>query len=68
MSVCRASRRLYKDAKNIMDPEVRHKQIVPIAKMPTLAAAATGSASGCRSLTDNSLGFTANFLDDVEGG
>ena len=31
----------YPDAKNIFDPEVRHKQIIRlIAKMPTLAAAA----------------------------
>jgi citrate synthase len=54
----------YKDAKNIMDPEVRHKQIVRlIAKMPTLAAACHRFSVGMPFVyPDNSLGFTANFL------
>jgi len=42
----------YLDAKDIFDPESRSKQIIRlIAKMPTLAAAATASAWACRSST-----------------
>jgi citrate synthase len=54
----------YAEAKDISDPEVRHKQIVRlIAKMPTLAAACHRFSVGMPFVyPDNSLGFTANFL------
>ncbi len=54
----------YLDAKDIGDPENRHKQIVRlIAKMPTLAAACHRFSVGMPFVyPDNSLGFTANFL------
>ncbi|HEX4903587.1 MAG TPA: citrate synthase [Acidimicrobiales bacterium] len=54
----------YDNAKDIMDEEVRHKQIVRlIAKMPTLAAACHRFSVGMPFVyPDNSLGFTANFL------
>jgi citrate synthase len=54
----------YLDAKDIGDPDNRHKQIVRlIAKMPTLAAACHRFSVGMPFVyPDNSLGFTANFL------
>jgi citrate synthase len=54
----------YPNAKEIDDPEIRHKQIVRlIAKMPTLAAACYRFSVGMPFVyPDNSLGFTANFL------
>jgi citrate synthase len=54
----------YLDAKQIHDPDVRHKQIVRlIAKMPTLAAACHRFSVGMPFVyPDNSLGFAANFL------
>jgi citrate synthase len=54
----------YLDAKEIGDPENRHKQILRlIAKMPTLAAACHRFSVGMPFVyPDNSLGFTANFL------
>jgi len=54
----------YDNAKEIMDEEVRHKQIVRlIAKMPTLAAACHRFSVGMPFVyPDNSLGFTSNFL------
>ena len=54
----------YPDAKDIFDPESRHKQIIRlIAKMPTLAAAAHRFSVGMPFVyPDNSLDFTANFL------
>jgi citrate synthase len=54
----------YDNAKDINDPDVRHKQIVRlIAKMPTLAAACHRFSVGMPFVyPDNSLGFTANFL------
>jgi citrate synthase len=53
----------YPEAKDIFDPEIRHKQIVRlIAKMPTLAAAATASASGCPSSTRTTRSLPENFL------
>ena len=54
----------YDNAKDIDDPDVRHKQIVRlIAKMPTLAAACHRFSVGMPFVyPDNSLGFTANFL------
>jgi citrate synthase len=54
----------YLDAKDIGDPENRHKQMLRlIAKMPTLAAACHRFSVGMPFVyPDNSLGFTANFL------
>lgn len=54
----------YLDAKEIFDPESRHKQIIRlIAKMPTLAAAAHRFSVGMPFVyPDNSLDFTSNFL------
>jgi citrate synthase len=54
----------YLDAKDIADPDNRHKQILRlIAKMPTLAAACHRFSVGMPFVyPDNSLGFTANFL------
>jgi citrate synthase len=54
----------YLDAKDIYDPESRHKQIVRlIAKMPTMAAACHRFSVGMPFVyPDNSLGFSANFL------
>jgi len=54
----------YDNAKDIMDEEIRHKQIVRlIAKMPTLAAACHRFSVGMPFVyPDNSLGFTSNFL------
>jgi citrate synthase len=54
----------YNDAKEIHDPEIRHKQIVRlIAKMPTLAAACHRFSVGMPFVyPDNSLSFTENFL------
>ena len=54
----------YPEAKEIFDPEIRHKQIVRlIAKMPTLAAAAHRFSVGMPFVyPDNSLDFPSNFL------
>ena len=54
----------YLDAKEIFDPESRHKQITRlIAKMPTLAAAAHRFSVGMPFVyPDNSLDFCSNFL------
>ncbi len=54
----------YLDAKEIFDPDSRHKQIVRlIAKMPTLAAAAHRFSMGMPFVyPDNSLDFAGNFL------
>ena len=54
----------YPNAKDIDDPDSRHKQIVRlIAKMPTLAAACHRFSVGMPFVyPDNSLSFTANFL------
>jgi citrate synthase len=54
----------YLDAKEIFDPESRHKQVIRlIAKMPTLAAAAHRFSVGMPFVyPDNSLDFTENFL------
>ena len=54
----------YLDAKDIFDPESRHKQIIRlIAKMPTLAAAAHRFSVGMPFVyPDNSLDFCSNFL------
>ena len=54
----------YLDAKEIFDPESRHKQVTRlIAKMPTLAAAAHRFSVGMPFVyPDNSLDFCANFL------
>ncbi|NJD67297.1 MAG: citrate synthase [candidate division NC10 bacterium] len=55
----------YPDAKNIMDPVARHRQIIRlIAKMPTLAAYAYRHSRGLPyAYPDNSLSFTGNFLN-----
>jgi citrate synthase len=54
----------YPDAKDIHDPDNRHRQIVRlIAKMPTLAAACHRFSVGMPFVyPDNSLPFAANFL------
>ena len=54
----------YPEAKQITDPEIRHKQIVRlIAKMPTLAASAHRYSQGMPFVyPDNSLDLSANFL------
>ncbi|MGE3835440.1 MAG: citrate synthase [Acidimicrobiia bacterium] len=54
----------YPEAKEIADPEVRHKQIVRlIAKMPTLAACAHRFSQGMPFVyPDNSQDLPANFL------
>jgi citrate synthase len=54
----------YLDAKEIFDPESRHKQVTRlIAKMPTLAAAAHRFSVGMPFVyPDNSLDFCSNFL------
>jgi citrate synthase len=54
----------YPEAKDIFDPDIRHKQIVRlIAKMPTLAAAAHRFSVGMPFVyPDNSLDFASNFL------
>ncbi|MBW3576745.1 MAG: citrate synthase [Actinobacteria bacterium] len=55
----------YPEAKQIHDPEVRHKQIVRlIAKFPTLAAFAYRHSIGLRyAYPDNHLSFPGNFLN-----
>jgi len=57
----------YPDAKNIFDPDVRHKQVIRlIAKMPTLAAAAHRYSVGMPFVyPDSSLDFASNFLSMV---
>jgi citrate synthase len=57
----------YPDAKDIFDPETRHKQIIRlIAKMPTLAAAAHRFSVGMPFFyPDNTLDFPSNFLSMV---
>ena len=54
----------YKDAKDLSDPTVLHRQIVRlIAKMPTLAAAAHRFSVGMPFVyPDNTLSYTQNFL------
>jgi citrate synthase len=54
----------YPEAKEIHDPDIRHKQVVRlIAKMPTLAAACHRFSVGQPFVyPDNSLSFSANFL------
>jgi citrate synthase len=55
----------YPEARNILDPQVRHKQIIRlIAKLPTLAAFAYRHSQGLRYVyPDNDLSFTGNFLN-----
>ena len=55
----------YREAKEIHDPEIRHKQIVRlIAKMPTLAACGHRFSVGMPFVyPDNSKEFTENFLN-----
>ncbi len=55
----------YPEAKQIHDPEVRHRQIVRlIAKMPTLAAFAYRHASGLYyAYPDDELSYAGNFLN-----
>jgi citrate synthase len=57
----------YPEAKNILDEENRHNQIVRlIAKMPTLAAAALRFSAGMPFVyPDNSLTFPENFLSMI---
>ena len=54
----------YLDAKDIDDPDIRHKQIVRlIAKMPTIAACSYRFSEGMPFVwPDNTKGFTENFL------
>ncbi len=54
----------YPDAKRVMDPESRKKQIVRlVAKMPTLAAFAYRHSLGLPYVyPDNDLSYTGNFL------
>ncbi len=54
----------YPEAKDIEDPESRHKQIIRlIAKMPTIAAGAYRHSVGMPFVyPDNSLNFCSNFL------
>jgi citrate synthase len=54
----------YPEAKELDDPEVRHRQIVRlIAKVPTLAAACHRYSAGMPFVyPDNSLSFPENFL------
>src|SRR4051812_31339391 len=67
MSAVAALSTFYPEAKDIADDDVRHKQIVRlIAKMPTLAAACHRFSEGLPFVyPDNSLSFTANFLQMV---
>jgi citrate synthase len=55
----------YPEAKEIRDPEIRHKQVVRlVAKMPTLAACAYRFFVGMPFVfPDNTLDFTGNFLN-----
>ncbi len=55
----------YPDAKDIMNPESRQRQIIRLmAKMPTLAAYAYRHSRGLPyAYPDNSLSFTGNFLN-----
>jgi citrate synthase len=55
----------YPEAKDIRDPDNRHKQIVRlVAKMPTLAASTYRFFVGMPFVfPDNSLSYTANFLN-----
>ncbi len=55
----------YPEAKQVHDPEVRHRQIVRlIAKMPTLAAFAYRHAMGLYyAYPDDELSYAANFLN-----
>ncbi|HEV2131486.1 MAG TPA: citrate synthase [Longimicrobiaceae bacterium] len=54
----------YPEARNISDPQVRHKQIIRlIAKLPTLAAFAYRHTQGLPYVyPDNDLSYTGNFL------
>ncbi|MFP5309000.1 MAG: citrate synthase [Actinomycetes bacterium] len=55
----------YPEAKDIADPDIRHRQIVRlIAKYPTLAAFAYRHSIGMRyAYPDNDLSFAGNFLN-----
>ncbi len=55
----------YPEAKQVQDPEVRHRQIVRlIAKMPTIAAFAYRHAMGLYyAYPDDELSYTGNFLN-----
>ena len=55
----------YPEARNIQDPETRHKQIVRlIAKVPTIAAFAYRHSIGLPyAYPDNDLSFAGNFLN-----
>jgi citrate synthase len=55
----------YPEARNISDPQVRHKQIIRLmAKLPTLAAFAYRHSRGLPYVyPDNDLSFTGNFLN-----
>jgi citrate synthase len=55
----------YAEAKDIQDPDVRHKQIVRlIAKMPTIAACCHRFSVGMPFVyPDNKKGFSENFLN-----
>ncbi len=54
----------YPEAKDVVDPQVRHRQIIRmIAKVPTLAAACHRYSTGMPFVyPDNGLSFTENFL------
>ncbi len=54
----------YPEAKDVVDPQVRHRQIIRmIAKVPTLAAACHRYSAGMPFVyPDNGLSFTENFL------
>ena len=55
----------YPEANQILDPDVRHKQIVRLmAKMPTVAAFAFRHSRGLPyAYPDNDLSYTGNFLN-----
>ena len=65
VSVVAALSTFYPEARNIQDPEVRHKQIVRlIAKVPTIAAFAYRHSVGLPYVyPDNDLSFAGNFLN-----
>ncbi|HVB54299.1 MAG TPA: citrate synthase [Candidatus Acidoferrales bacterium] len=65
VSVVGALSTFYPEAKQIQDPEVRHREIVRlIAKMPTIAAFAYRHAMGLYyAYPDNDLSYTGNFLN-----
>ncbi len=65
VSVVGALSTFYPEAKDIHNPETRHKQIVRlIAKMPTIAAFLYRHAAGLYyAYPDNDLSYTGNFLN-----